>query len=230
MHAHFFFFLKKVLLITVFASLLLSVTVPAKENLRTSTIEVIGTGKIFDNNISKSRRQAINNGLTMALDLALSDIIAKDTLIHNFQSLNQIFYEQTDQYITYYKVLAESSSKKNYKVMVQATVSLDRVEKRLIEAEILIGKITPPQKLKIIIKGTDNLSNFIMLRRAIESMPAVTDVQIKEMKSDEVTTEVLFKGSPKELADALMLKTFVMFGININEISGNHLKIKLISS
>ncbi|MBW2166280.1 MAG: hypothetical protein JRG74_09360 [Deltaproteobacteria bacterium] len=50
------------------------------------------------------------------------------------------------------------------------------------------------------------------------------------MKADEATIVVDFQGNAKELADALMLKNFESFGINIYEISQSHLRIRLVSS
>jgi len=47
---------------------------------------------------------------------------------------------------------------------------------------------------------------------------------------DEATIVVDFQGNAKELADALMLKNFESFGINIYEISQSHLRIRLVSS
>ncbi|MCD6184701.1 MAG: hypothetical protein J7K84_02750 [Deltaproteobacteria bacterium] len=399
MRINFFIFLKKTLFIIFLSSLLLPVTATAEKKLQTSIVNVIGAGRVCNNNISKSRKQAIANSLLSALDIVLSDIIERDSLIRNFEKLNKIFYKHTDQYITDYKVLAELSSGNRYIVMVQATVSTNKVKTKLANEGILLGKSPLPkilfliteqniydsfpkywwgrettllkstaesimaesmagkgfyvinhavgmpsldedainypmnlndmeavkigtrlkadivvigsavasktintmgsnirafkgiidvrvlrtntgaeiaatkkdalsvnsdeikgakkalanagqlvaeelstqiiaalqdkkktEMLEVLVQGTENLSNFVMFRKALESMPGITNVQIKEMNSGEATIIVLFQGNAKELADALMLKTFVMFGININELSENYLKIKLIKS
>ena len=67
-----------------------------------------------------------------------------------------------------------------------------------------------------------------MFRRTLYEMPGIEDVQIREMKSDEATIVVDFKGNSKEFADAIMVKTFDEFGINIYEVSPTSLKIELI--
>ena len=390
---------KKRLIVIMFFGLFLPLTASA-EALRTTTVDVIGTGKTCGQNISKSREQAIDNSLVSALELVLSGIISRDLLIRNFQKLNKIFYGHTDRYITDYKVFAESSSGNRYRVMVQATVSVDKVEKRLAEEGILLGKTPLPkilflvteqnihdpipkywwgrsmlffestgesvmaatmadkgfyvinhgvgmpsidggngdavaypmnlsdieavnigrllkadivvignavagntintmgsnirafkgiinvrvlrtdtgaeiaviqkaaaavdsdetkgtekalskagqlaaeelsvqiiaalqnkketEVLEILVQGTDDLSSFVMFRKTLKTISGVTDVQTKLMKPDETTIMVLFQGNARELADALMLKTFVMFGISINKVSENYLKIELI--
>ena len=82
--------------------------------------------------------------------------------------------------------------------------------------------------VEIIVEGTDNLVNFEKFRRIITQMSGVKNLQTKEMKADEVTITLEFQGDGKTLADALMLKTFESIGINIYEVSHNHLKIQLV--
>jgi hypothetical protein len=386
------------LAVIMLCGLFLPLTAPA-EALRTTTVDVIGTGKACGQNISDSREQAIADSLVSALEKVLSEIISRDLLIHNFKKLNEIFYRHTDRYITGYKVFAEVSSGNRYRVMVQANVSVDRVEKRLAEEGMLLGKTPLPkilfliteqnindpipkywwdrgtlffestvekamaatmaekgfhvikqgirmpsldenatvypmnlsdteavsigallnadivvignavaskttnimgsnirsfngiisarilrtdtgaeiaaieqtaaavdsneikgaekalfhagqlaakelsgqiiaalqdkkeaEVLEILVQGTDDLSNFVMFRKTLETIPGVKNVQIKLIRPDETTIMVLFQGSSRELADALMLKTFVMFGISIDKVSENYLKLELIPS
>ncbi len=82
--------------------------------------------------------------------------------------------------------------------------------------------------VEIIVEGTDNLVNFEKFRRIITQMSGVKNLQTKEMKADEVTITLEFQGDAKTLADALMLKSFESIGINIYEVSHNHLKIQLV--
>ena len=387
---------KKKLAVIILFGLLLPPAASA-EVLRITTVDVIGTGKVCGSNIPKAREQAIADALVSAMKSALSEIISKDLLIHDFKKLNNIVYRHPDIYITSYKVLAELSSGSKYRVMVRAAVSVDKLEKRLSEEGILIGKAALPttffliteqdihdpaprywwgrdmlfsestaekimaasmadkgfyvinhgirmpsldgdtiiypmnlsdteavrigtllkadivvvgnavvnkttnkmgtnirafegiinarvlrvdngaeiaatskaaaavdsdenlaaqkalssagqlaaedlasqiisslqekketEKLELIVQGADDLSSFVMFRGALENIPGVVDVQTKQIEPGQTTIMILFKGSAQELADALMLKTFVMFGISINNISANHLNIELI--
>ena len=86
----------------------------------------------------------------------------------------------------------------------------------------------PPNMIEIKVEGAGNLSNFVKFRRIVKNIPGVKDLQMKEMTSNEATMMVEFQGSVKELANALMLETFESIGINIYEISENHLRIALI--
>ncbi len=83
--------------------------------------------------------------------------------------------------------------------------------------------------LVIIVEGTRALSNFVIFRAELNEIPGVDSLQTSEMKADEATIVVDFQGNAKELADALMLKNFELFGMNIYEISQSHLRIRLVA-
>ena len=83
--------------------------------------------------------------------------------------------------------------------------------------------------VEIIIDGTSDLANFVKFRRMIHDIAGVKHLQMKEMTLHQATIIVDFQGSSEDLANALMLKTLDTLGINIYEISPNHLRIELIS-
>ena len=81
----------------------------------------------------------------------------------------------------------------------------------------------------IVVEGTDNLANFEKFISIINKLSGVKNLQIKELKANETVISVEFKGNAKTLADALMLKSYELVGINIYEVSKNHLRVELIS-
>jgi hypothetical protein len=62
------------------------------------------------------------------------------------------------------------------------------------------------------------------------AIAGVEGIQIEEIKPNETTLIVKYKGKAEELASALMLKSFETFGINIYEVMQNNLRIALIPS
>lgn len=118
----------------------------------------------------------------------------------------------------------------------------ERVAKRnaLSDAAYLAGEVladgiasafqlNKPEKLKIIVKGTSDLANFVIFRNAMNNMPEVRGIQIMEMKSNEAVILVDFKGNAEELSDVLMLKNFDSFAIKTFEVFENELRIELVS-
>ena len=85
-----------------------------------------------------------------------------------------------------------------------------------------------PRLIEIKIKGTDYLSSFIMLKRIMNKMDGIQDIQTKELESDQAVADIKFLGSAKKLANALMLQTFESFGIEISDVKDASLTIKFV--
>ncbi|MBC8199450.1 MAG: hypothetical protein ISS67_01020 [Desulfobacterales bacterium] len=394
--------------------LALSVGVQAEEQLHAthSVVLVIGTGRIYADNVAVARNRAISNSLVSAIENVVKDFLPLESLVQNFQVINNILYSNTEEFVQGYKVLTEALSGNTYRVMVQATVSIEKVQQQLSIAGIMIGKKSMPRVLffiaeqstedslpqywwgegmsavksvaensmagvmmkkgfliinyknlaqnlrnetldeldhqeaveilslepeldhqeavelgvrvnadvvivgkaiaskapnimgkniksfkgavtvrafradtgeeiafalqtavstnvdevaggraalsdagalagkdlssqileewrkeikklvniELVVKGTANFANFVQFRKILNDISGVNRVQLKEMRLDEAVLSVDFQGNAKELADALMLKAFDSFGINIYEVSQNRLRIELIPS
>ncbi len=363
----------------------------------TDTFVVIGSEIIQKENISAARKQAIENSLVSAVGLKAAELLPIESLMTHHETLNEILYEQTSKFVQDYKVLTESTSGKVYRVIVQATVSSQRIKKELSNAGIILGKKAMPSilffiaeqnladisprfwwgkgmtfvkpaselaltealrekgfqiiehgprvqklafslvenspdlnnqeaieiasqlnadvvvvgranasgapnvmggdiksfkgvitaralrtntgeeittasrtavtanvdeitgsrdalsgagsllaedlaeqiteawqreakeafKVRIYLDGTRNMANFIMFRRMLNEISGVEGLQVKELRSDNAVIDVEYKGKSKELADAMMLHAFETFGINIYEVTPEHLKIEL---
>lgn len=79
------------------------------------------------------------------------------------------------------------------------------------------------------VEGADYLSSFIMLRKVLNNMPGIEDVQTKEIGSDRAVVDILFKGNAGKLADLLMLKTFDSFGIEMSEVTQDSMVIRFVT-
>jgi hypothetical protein len=373
--------------------------VQAKNQIPTKTVVVMGTGKIYQENSAKAREKAIAGSLVSAVDRVAVEIFPLESLVRNFQAFNEMIYSNTNKFIQNYKVLAEFPSTKNYRVMVEATVSISTLKKLMSSAGILLEEKPLPkilvlisdqnlkdrlpkywwgqekyfsesfsinalvktiktkgfpiidnhiiaqntrvnpiydkpdlndieainlglssqagvvivgksvasrspniigenirsfkgivsarairtdtgaeiattmqtsvtadtdeiagvrdalsiagslagedlasqivaawQKqeeqsniLEVIVEGTGDIVNFENFRRILNNISGVKNLRIKELKPDEAVIIVDFQGTAKELADALMLKTFESIGINIYEVSQDRLRIELIA-
>jgi len=424
--------LKHISLLILFLLLVFSGSVQAEEQLHAthSVVLVIGTGRIYADDVAAAKNLAISNSLVSAIENVVKDFLPFESLVQNFQLINKILYSNTEEFIQGYKVLTEASTGNVYRVMVQATVSIDKVQQQLSIAGIMIGKkpmprvlffiaeqstedsllqywwgegmsavksaaensmagvmmekgfliidyenlaqnlknetldlkseldrqkaneslsieselnhqkadetlnlksdldhqeavklgvrvnadvvivgkaiaskapnimgkniksfkgtvtvrafrtdtgeeiasasqtavsanmdeiaggraalsdagalagkdlslqileewqkeIKKPVNIELVVEGTANFANFVRFRKTLNDIPGVNRVQLKEMRADESVIFVDFQGNAKELADALMIKAFDSFGINIYEVSQKSLRIELISS
>lgn len=85
--------------------------------------------------------------------------------------------------------------------------------------------------IEVQVEGTSGqIASFVKLRTAITSLSGVKDVKMKEMGTDQATMAVNYQGSTRSMADALLLKTFSGFGIDIYEVSDQDIRIRLIGN
>jgi len=136
--------------------------VQAEEQLHTKTVLVIGTGRIYSDNVAVARNRAISNSLVSAIENVAKDFLPLESLIQNFQVINEILYSNAKEFVQGYKVLTEALSGNIYRVMVQATVSIDKVQQQLSIAGIMIGKKSMPRVLFFIAEQSteDNLPQY----------------------------------------------------------------------
>ena len=83
-------------------------------------------------------------------------------------------------------------------------------------------------KVEIQLTGSRNLANFVQFRRMLTSLSGVEDVQVKELKADDATLRIAYRGKTRELADAMMVQAFETFGINIYDVSEDLLRVQLV--
>ena len=108
---------------------------------------------------------------------------------------------------------------------------------QLVAEEISIGAtkyweenvLKKEQDIETRIEGEDYLSSFIQLKKVLNGMSNVKRVQTKELGADQAVVSILFKGNAEKLAQALLLKTFDSFGIEIYNVQDRSFTIKFVS-
>lgn len=222
-------YLKLWVAVVVVVSLMITAAfTEAEEAAQIKTVEVLGESFIQGGAIATARERAISNGFSFALNMVVLDRIPLESLVQHFQMLDQTLFGRSGKYIRDYKVLAEARSDQIYRVLVQATISVDEIFEQLSSDGLLQQDVPSLSKIEIVVSGTRNLADFVKFRRVLSDMPGVNELLIREMRPNETVLIVDFKGDAKSLANALLLKTFDTFGIHISEVMPNVLKIELI--
>ena len=80
----------------------------------------------------------------------------------------------------------------------------------------------------VIIEGENFLPRFIALKQRFKQMPGIENLQPKEMGTNYTVLQVFYKGKPSQFADAVMLKTFDSFGLEISDVINDIVFIKFI--
>ncbi|RLC03584.1 MAG: hypothetical protein DRH34_05480 [Deltaproteobacteria bacterium] len=78
------------------------------------------------------------------------------------------------------------------------------------------------------IEGENFLPRFIALKQRFKQMSGIENMQPKEMGSNYAILQIFYKGKPSQFADAVMLKTFESFGLEISDVTEEFVLIKFI--
>ena len=127
--------------------LLISVVAYAQKQVGNKTYVVVGTSRIHGGNIQAAREAAISESLVAAVVLMTEEVLEINSMIEYFPQVNQVIFAKPNAFVLDYKVLTETQSDKNYRVLVKARVAGDRIAKQLSDADILRAKIELPSIL-----------------------------------------------------------------------------------
>ncbi|MDY6954679.1 MAG: hypothetical protein SWE60_24510 [Thermodesulfobacteriota bacterium] len=103
----------------------------------TETLEVIGRGRIYRDNVAKARNEAIADGLRNAVEQGVSLLIPSASVVERFQLLSDDIYPKADEVVHDYQVLTESQSGPYYRLVVRVTVYRNVLQAMLQDAGIL---------------------------------------------------------------------------------------------
>ncbi len=104
----------------------------------TRTIDVIGRGRIYRDDVAGARDKAIADALQGVVEQAVGLVISTASVVQDFQLLSDRVYDQTEAFINDYKVLTESKSGLYYRVVVRVTVSMNDIQDKLQSIGVLV--------------------------------------------------------------------------------------------
>jgi hypothetical protein len=109
------------------------------------TITAEGVGAVVGGDRAIARDQAIQDALRKAVEQAVGILVSSETMVQNFQTLNDKIYTQTQGYVQNYRVLSETPGPNVHQVTIQATVAIGDLEKDLQALGFLLGQVGKPR-------------------------------------------------------------------------------------
>lgn len=194
----------------------------------TRTLVVIGSAAVQGSNVTAARDAAIASSLMNAVALAAMDILSPEVFSENFKKLNELLLNRPDAYIQDFKVLSEAVASKQHRVVVQATVAVKQIGSYLAGAGLVGGKAaTASHPVALTVEGSGNLANFVKFRRELGGISGVEGIQVRDMKSNETTLLITYRGTAQDLAAALMQQTFDSFELTVAAVGEGALRVAL---
>jgi hypothetical protein len=139
--------------------LLLCGSIPALAQ-QAQTITAEGVGAVVGGDRAIARDQAIQDALRKAVEQAVGILVSSETMVQNFQTLNDKIYTQTQGYVQNYRVLSETPGPNVHQVTIQATVAIGDLEKDLQALGFLLGQVGKPRVMILVAEQQIGQVNF----------------------------------------------------------------------
>lgn len=201
-------------------------TAEAQKVEDTRTLVVFGSAPVQGSNVTAARDAAIAGSLMQAVVLSAMEILSPERFAENFKKLNEQLLDRPDTYIQDYRVLSETVVAKQHRVVVQATVRVRQISELLTGGGLSGGKTAAASsQLALTVEGSGNLANFVKFRRALGTISGVESIQVRDMKPNETTLWVTYKGAAADLGAALMQQPFDAFTLAVAEAGEGALRV-----
>lgn len=130
----------------------------ADQTEKTKVVSVIGDSRIYSDVLS-ARSAAVSACLYDAVEITAIEILPFSSLTVNFQIISSLLASYRSEFIKDYKVLKEFNTEKSYRVLVQVTVSVDKLTEKLADAGIMVASENLPKILFLLAEQhVDDLS------------------------------------------------------------------------
>ena len=80
------------------------------------------------------------------------------------------------------------------------------------------------------VEGDNFLTRFIALKTQLKEIREIEDISPRELGSSHAIMEVAYKGTPAQFANAVILRTFEEFGIEVSMVLDDAVKIRFVAS
>nr|HID58675.1 hypothetical protein [Desulfobacterales bacterium] len=140
-------------------------------------VEVEGCANILSGRIDMARDKAISDALRRALEQAVGVMVEAESVVKNFELLNDRIYSQTSGYIKNYRIIGDRVEGGVLIVKIRATVAMKNLMKDLDAIGILIKRVGKPRLMLLI--SEKNMS-FPERRGDIFSIGVVKDTLAKK--------------------------------------------------
>ena len=113
-------------------------------------IEAEGYAVISGDRKDIARESALNNAFRRAVEQAIGVLVESETMVRNFELLNDRVYSRSAGYVKKYSITGEKIEGDTFRIRINAMVSKVRLEKDLDEIGLLIKKAGKPRLMLLI--------------------------------------------------------------------------------
>jgi hypothetical protein len=150
-----------------------------------TTVEAIGSSRIYGDKVSRARELAIEDGLAAAVERVATEQLPIESLIQNFRTLDEILFSRRDIFVQGFQVMTETRGADTYRVLVRAKISVELIQKELSAAGIMVGKRPMPRVVLFLTQRNigETAPEVCPAENAAGRMPTAAAAMAKSLKA-----------------------------------------------
>ena len=150
-----------------------------------TTVESIGSSKIYGDKVSNARELAIEDGLSAAVERVAAEQLPIESLIQNFRALDEILFSRRDIFVQGFKVMTETRGADTYRVLVRANISVALMRQELSKAGIMVGERPMPRVVLFLTQRNigETAPTVCPAENAAGQMPTAAAAMAKSLKA-----------------------------------------------
>ncbi len=133
----------------LFIFILIAGIPPAAAADKTKAVIAIGESQV-KSNLAGAREAAVADGIKSAVEAAAISELPLPLLSEKFDAVSKLLADRKDEFIQDYKVLQESKTEGIYRVLVQATISIEKLQQAMAAAGVTASIEKMPQVLLLV--------------------------------------------------------------------------------
>ncbi len=119
-----------------------------KQAVGGSTVQATGTGNIIAGDVAHARDDAIDDALRKAVQQVLGTYLSSETLVQNYQMVEDNILTWTHGYVKNYRVVSERQlDPSTYQVVVEADIRMDDLKSDAESLQNLLAKMGNPRMM-----------------------------------------------------------------------------------
>lgn len=190
---------------------------------------VVGTAEMVEGNVGKAREDAILTALKEAVRIALQEFIPPTVLEENAVALDAEIFSRVTQYVETFKILSETGRRDGHEVLLQAQVDLHKLKNSLAAMGLLEAKSTGEEIVHIRMM-LGEVSRYPWYREfedfLREDLDFVRSVSLRSVMRGEFTMEIELIGEINPLLDALKMREFERFSVEITQAFDDQIMVR----
>ena len=192
----------------------------AAELPQVKELMVVGSGEMVEGDVGKVRQDAILNALKEAVRISLLEFIPSTMLEENTIALDMEIFSRVTQYVQTFKILSETGKADRHEVLLQAQIDLHKLGDSLSAMGLLEEKVAQEEVVRIRMVLAE-VSRYPWYREfedfLREDLEFIRGVQLRSVMTGEFTMDIDLIGDIQPLLDALKIKEFEGFSLEIDQ-------------